>query len=88
MKARLSGILAIVVGLLKKFQEEQEKLVAVLKLLQTLSTSSKKWLHYYLYNVNDVILPQVLIQIALGSLGVSVLSSSSFPKWAKKITLF
>lgn len=41
VKARLSGILLIVVGLLKKVQDEQEKLVAILKLLQTLSTSSK-----------------------------------------------
>ena len=41
VKARLSGILTIVVGLLKKFQEEQDKLLAILKLLQSLSTSSK-----------------------------------------------
>lgn len=42
MKARLSGILLISVGLLKKCQDDQEKMVIILKLLQSLASSSKK----------------------------------------------
>ena len=42
VKARLSGILLIVVGLLKKYPEDQEKLNIILKLLQALASSSKK----------------------------------------------
>ncbi len=73
VKARLSGILLIVVGLLKKFQEEQDKLVAILKLLQTLSTSSKNSLETPLRIVGLELFVQVSIQIALGNLGASVL---------------
>lgn len=42
MKARLSGILLIVVGLLKKYQEDQEKLVIMLKLLRAFTSSGKE----------------------------------------------
>lgn len=42
VKARLSGILLVVVGLLKKYQDDQEKLVTMLKLLQAFASSSKE----------------------------------------------
>lgn len=39
VKARLSGILPIVVGLIKKYQEDQAKLLISLKLLQSLASN-------------------------------------------------
>lgn len=41
VKGRLSGILIVVVGLLKKYQEDNDKLIIMLKLLQALASSSK-----------------------------------------------
>lgn len=41
VKARLSGVLTIVVGFLKKYQDGEEKLFTILKLLCNLSMSSK-----------------------------------------------
>lgn len=40
VKARLTGILVIIVGLLKKYQEDQEKLSVILKLLRSVATNS------------------------------------------------
>lgn len=42
VKARLSGILVVIVGLLKKCQDDQEKTLIILTLLQSFATGRKK----------------------------------------------
>ena len=40
VKARLTGILVTIVGLLKKYQEDYEKLSIILRLLQSVASNS------------------------------------------------